>query len=127
MLERLLFGDHLALLFFHHLHHLRVALVSPSHEGSLLLPGVHVGEHDCPVSLSVLELISVDTPRCEDAADAPLLKCSAKLLDTAVILFLLLGVQDPSFVQVKGLSKELFPHLPDDKVAPVFHGNFGVN
>ena len=69
----------------------------------------------------------VACPSVEDATNASLLERPAKLLNAGIILVLLLHVQDSSFVEIKGLSKELLPHLSNDKVAAVLHRSFGVD
>ena len=69
----------------------------------------------------------VACPSVEDATNASLLERSAELLNAGIILVLLLHVQDSSFVEIKGLSKELLPHLSNDKVATILHRSFGVD
>ena len=108
-------GSHLisqsVLLLDHHLNHLHVTLVSPPHEGTFLLPGVHVREYNLPVAFCILEQVFVGCPRVENAAKISLLKGPSELINTLLILILLLDVKHSFFVKVESLSKELFPRF----------------
>ena len=84
--------------------HLHVTLVSPPHEGTLLLPGVHVGEHNLPIALSILEQVFVGCPRIENTTKVPFLQSLSELVYALLILVLLLYMGHSFFVKVKRLS-----------------------
>ena len=103
-------------LFDHHLRHLYVPLIFPVHEGSLLHPGVHVCKHNVPVRLGLLELVLVRTPGIENFAEVPRLMSLNELVNTLFIFDPSLSVQDTLFVEVEGLSEELFSGLFDYEI-----------
>ena len=73
-------------LFYHHLRHLDVTLVSPSHECTLFHPSVHIRKHNIPVWLCLLEFVLVSAPSVEDLAYISCLMSSNKLLYALIIL-----------------------------------------
>ena len=115
MLESSHFISQLILLFDHHLNHLYITLISPSHEGTFLLPCVHVCEHNLPIALGILEHVFIGCPRIENAAKISLLKSLSELVNTLLVLVLLLDMSHSFFIQVKRLSEELLPRFCDNK------------